>query len=127
MHGANLRYCATFKSWLVWDGTRWKVDLVGASTNLAKKVVRSIYKEAAAAETKERRAELAAWAKRSEAAARIEAMLHLAESRCPSSLTQLDLDPWLINVANGTVDLRTGHLQDHRREDYITKLIDVPS
>ena len=29
-------------------------------------------------------------------------------------------DPWLLNVANGTLDLRKGELRPHRREDHIT-------
>jgi putative DNA primase/helicase len=33
----------------------------------------------------------------------------------------LDKDPWLLNVENGTVDLRTGELREHRQEDMITK------
>jgi putative DNA primase/helicase len=34
----------------------------------------------------------------------------------------MDSDPWLFNCPNGTLDLRTGTLREHRREDYITKL-----
>ena len=34
-----------------------------------------------------------------------------------------DADPWLLNAPNGTLDLRTGELRPHRREDYITKLV----
>ena len=29
--------------------------------------------------------------------------------------------PWLFNCKNGTLDLRTGELRPHRREDYLTK------
>lgn len=36
-----------------------------------------------------------------------------------------DSHPELVSVANGTIDLRTGELYDHRKEDYITKLINV--
>jgi len=32
----------------------------------------------------------------------------------------------LLNVANGTVDLRTGELRHHQREDFITSIIDIP-
>ena len=38
---------------------------------------------------------------------------------------EFDRDPWLLNVQNGTIDLRTGSLQEHRRSDYITKLAEV--
>lgn len=34
--------------------------------------------------------------------------------------TELDQDPWLLGVANGVIDLRTGILRDGHPEDYIT-------
>src|SRR5262249_87054 len=34
-------------------------------------------------------------------------------------------DPFLLNVLNGTIDLRTGKLREHRREDHLTKLAPV--
>ena len=37
----------------------------------------------------------------------------------------LDRDPWLLNASNGTIDLRTGTLQPHRREDLLTRCIPV--
>jgi putative DNA primase/helicase len=37
----------------------------------------------------------------------------------------LDADPWLLNVENGTIDLRTGELREHRAEDLITKIVRV--
>jgi putative DNA primase/helicase len=37
----------------------------------------------------------------------------------------LDTDPWLLNVENGTIDLRTGTLKRHDRADKITKLAPV--
>jgi len=36
-----------------------------------------------------------------------------------------DKDNYLLNVQNGTIDLRTGELRPHRREDYITKVCPV--
>jgi putative DNA primase/helicase len=37
-------------------------------------------------------------------------------------VAELDADPWLLGVENGTLDLRTGTLIPARREDYITKV-----
>jgi putative DNA primase/helicase len=37
----------------------------------------------------------------------------------------LDADPWLLNVRNGTIDLRTGDLRPHQPADLITKLAPV--
>jgi putative DNA primase/helicase len=64
------------------------------------------------------------WAIESESAKRINAMLDLARSEpgIPILPEQFDADPWLLNCPNGTLDLRTGQLREHRREDYITKL-----
>lgn len=50
-------------------------------------------------------------------------MITLAQSErgIPLLPEQLDCDPWLLNVANGTLDLRTGTRQAPRREDLLTK------
>ena len=40
-------------------------------------------------------------------------------------LDQLDSGPMLLNVPNGTLNLKTGELQSHRRKDFITKLAPV--
>lgn len=60
---------------------------------------------------------------RSEARDRLRAMIDLARSEVPVRPEELDRDPWLLNVHNGTLDLRTGELLSHHRENYITKLI----
>ena len=51
-------------------------------------------------------------------------MLSLAAklSGVPVRESDLDQDPWLFNVLNGTLDLRTGTLRTHAREDLITNL-----
>src|SRR4051812_40090960 len=64
------------------------------------------------------------WCLKSEAAPRIHAMLDLARSEdgTPVLPQHFDSDPWLLNCPNGTLDLRTGRLREHRREDLLTKL-----
>ena len=61
---------------------------------------------------------------RSETESRIKAMISLAKSEpgVPIRRSEFDSDPMLFNCANGTIDLRTGKLRSHRREDLITKL-----
>jgi putative DNA primase/helicase len=48
-----------------------------------------------------------------------------SEPGVPVLANQLDQDPLLFNCANGTLDLRTGQLRAHRREDLLTKLAPV--
>ena len=120
-HGNDVRYCYPWSKWLVWTGVRWERDEAGKMHRLAKKTVRSIYGEASAAEDEGVRKAIAQHATRSEAEARIKAMLELAKSEVPVSPDELDATPWLLNAPNGTVDLRTGELKPHRREDLLTK------
>src|SRR5436305_268435 len=72
----------------------------------------------------ERANKLMAWALKSEAAPRLNAMIALAASEegIPVLPDQLDRDVWLFNCPNGTLDLRTGKLREHRREDLLTKM-----
>jgi putative DNA primase/helicase len=124
-HGENVRYCYAWQKWLVWAGARWERDDAGQVHRLAKEAVRGIYQEAALSEDEDRRKALAKHATRSEAADKIKAMLELARSEIPVSPDELDADPWLLNCKNGTTDLRTGELREHRREDLITKIAPV--
>jgi putative DNA primase/helicase len=124
-HGENIRYCYTWRKWLVRTTARWERDEAGRIHRLAKGRVRGIYREASDAEDEERRKALAKHAAASESEARIRAMIELAKSEVPVTPDELDSDPWLLNVLNGTIDLRTGELREHRREDLITKLAPV--
>ncbi len=124
-HGEDLRFCFPWGRWLVWDGRRWSVDSSGEVHRRAKRTVKEIYREAGGATDDEARKALAKHAMRSEAEARIQAMISLAKSEVPVMPEELDRDPWLLNVLNGTLDLRTGELREHRRDDLLTKLAPV--
>jgi putative DNA primase/helicase len=124
--GRDLRYCHPWSQWLVWDGRRWKVDDTAAAVRSAKATARAILEEAAALGGDELKQHVRWW-RESEGSSRINAMLTMAASEegIPALPDQLDSDPWLFNARNGTVDLRTGMLGPHRREDLITALAPV--
>ena len=126
LFGDDLRFC-NHRGWFTWSGKRWEQDETGAIDRLAKATVRLIYNEAASCEDKDLREKIASHAHKSESDARIKAMIELArtEPEIVVRHAQLDFDPWRLNVANGTLDLRTGELQPHRREDLITKIIPI--
>ncbi|HEX03559.1 MAG TPA: hypothetical protein ENH10_00160, partial [Bacteroidetes bacterium] len=126
-HGSDLRFCNSQKSWYVWDGIRWVEDSTGAVMRKAKATVRAIVKEAEGVQDREKREDILNWMLRSESVQRLKAMKDLAgsEEAVAAKIDKFDPDPWLLNVDNGTIDLRTGKLQFHDRSNMITKLAPV--
>lgn len=125
-HGESVRYCMTWKRWLVWD-RRWKPDEKNTVQQFSKETIRSIPSEIAHITDETRRVEILRHAARSENHARRVALLALAESERDIAVTaeELDADFWLFNVQNGTIDLRTGQLKPHNRADLLTKIAPV--
>ncbi|MDR4469061.1 MAG: phage/plasmid primase, P4 family [Nitrospira sp.] len=121
-HGRDLLYCNHWGKWLVWDGARWSVDQKDHVTRLAKETLSKQCVTAARSLDAENK-NLATHLLRSQSVGHIHAMVDLAkcEPGIPVSPDELDADPWLLAVCNGTVDLRTGELKVARREDRITK------
>ncbi len=122
--GDDLRWCTEANRWMMWDGQRWGFDDGGhAAKRLAHKSVRSIFSEAENAADDQEAKAIAAHAVASQSATRIEALMSQAKPYLNISMDDLDRDVWLVNAANGTLDLRTGELRQHRREDLITKAV----
>jgi putative DNA primase/helicase len=127
-HCAGLaHYCYERKMWLVWNGRSWEWDRGDKITSLAKEAVRQIYTETALEPDDKKRKELADHARRSESEHRIRAMISLAQSEIgiPVKVTELDKDPWLFNCLSGTLDLRTGKLLPHKKQDLLTVLVPI--
>jgi putative DNA primase/helicase len=126
-HKQDLRYVAKSKRWLVWDGKRWRYDDTQQVQHRAKQTIEKLHAEAEAVTDSGERAKRTRFAIQAQAAGRIAGMIELAKSEPNVPITQdaLDTDPWLLTVENGTLDLRTGTLREHRREDLITKLAPV--
>jgi putative DNA primase/helicase len=126
-HGDRVRYVPRWAQWMAWDGTRWQRDHDHARVDeLAKDVPRRLWKLVPDVHGDERK-RLIQHATQSEADHRLRAMVRLARS-IPTvcvDYEHLDADPWLLNCLNGTLDLRTGELEDHDPENLITQLAPV--
>lgn len=127
MHGRDFRYLVDDSCWLHWTGSHWEQGGDAAALHATKAVARSWQIDQLTEGDDARRVLLRRHAEKSEAAPRRAAMLTLAASETGISVAsnELDRDPWLLNCSNGTVDLRTGKLQAHRREDLCTRMIPV--
>lgn len=118
----RIRYVHAWCKWIVYSDGVWQVDTADARiTEEAKSVAREMFRTAVRLAPYDREPMLK-WARRSETAAAIAAMVRLARG-IPGVLVdhqQLDQQPWLLNVANGVVDLRTGELGPHSPEHLLT-------
>jgi putative DNA primase/helicase len=123
----RVRYWAERRKWLVWDWTRWRLDESDAVMQLAGSTARAILNEASTIDEKRARDAMIGWARTSESAPRLRAMVELARSNSNLIVRshELDADPFLLNCQNGTLDLRTGQLRPHTRGDHLTKLAPV--
>ncbi len=123
----NLRFCAEYDKWVVWDGKVWGDNKYGRLEKYARNVVRSIYDEAKNEDDHNKKASILMFALRTESAGAKSGMLEWAktEDGVPILPEDFDTHPWLFNVQNGTIDLRTGKLQPHDKYDFITKISPV--
>ena len=127
-HWGAILYNVTAKMWLINKDGRWQSDLGPEINRLAHDTVRRISLEAAKddldAKMKE---EILKHSKKSASKGRIKAMLDLAKWFPGITVHEglLNVDSWLLNCQNGTLNLRTQTLQPHRAEDLITNMIRV--
>ncbi len=122
-HGDDVRWTPE-RGWLVWDSCRWQIDDMHQIEAKAKTTVESIFDEIKSAPNRDERFR---FAKKSQSARGIKDLLFLARSdpKVTARLVDFDTDPWLFNCTNGTLDLQTGKLLPHSREDMLTRLSPV--
>ena len=112
----DLRYVFRWGHWMCWDGLRWVDDDTLHVFDLARGICRAASAECG--DAKERAATKIAAAQTVTAIER----LARADRRHAATVEQWDKHPWLLNTPEGTIDLRTGEMHDHRRNEYITKI-----
>jgi putative DNA primase/helicase len=124
VYGDRLRFVPAWRRWLVWDGTRWAHDDSGQAHRWMKATARRLTVDAMSVMDADRRRAALRETKRAESAAGVAAALTLAGTEREVVVTpdQLDADPFLLNCANGTLDLRTLELRKHDPADLLTKV-----
>lgn len=144
--GEDFKHCDGL-GWLAWTGTHWKEDekRVGKAID---EMAKSLFQEASdllkeagrataatageggekprEAKDKEREArDLLALGRLHRTAKGVWGVKAMAQMHLNDDTSSFDRNIWLLNCANGTLNLTTGELYPHRREDRITKLIHV--
>ena len=98
-HGANV--------WLEWDGTRWRPDRTDLAFDYARAIARTVNTEGRASIAS------AAFCKGVESFCQ-------ADRTFARSMTDFDVDNYMLNTPGGTVDLRTGEMLPHDPAHMIT-------
>ena len=126
--GANIRYCPERERWLVWDGTRWRPDTANRMLEIAKATAKRIESDGLGMAECSEQEDLLKSARKSESLRALKAMVEAASSDplVHVSINQLDSHPNVINLQNGTLELKTLTLRPHDRADLITKIIPIP-
>lgn len=118
------------RGWLAWDGAKWVEDKTAVVEMYRSNVISRIYSQIAEKAEKHDAIgvkELGRWSKVSESERRIHAAIGLS-STMPGinfPLHEFDKDKYLLNVKNGTVNLKNGKLLEHTRSNRITKFAPV--
>jgi len=124
--GDRARYVTETRRWLLWDGTRWAPDDLNRVTEWTKAVINDLRAEVLAVDEDQRNRHVA-WVRATESVRGRRAVLEAAAAEDPVAVrvADLDRDPWLLVVRNGTLDLRDGTLRASGREDLCTRRANV--
>ena len=136
LFGEDLRWVHDERRWYVWDGQCWSPDDTGELMRRAKTVARVLWHEVPHVDHIDRDT----WvrhAKRSETKRSLQAAIDLTASEkvvaadghaftlsCSSG--DFDQDRHLLTCPNGVLDLATGELRSHRRQDMQRRMTAVP-
>ncbi len=113
----QILYNYTTRTWMTWSGTRWEPDGIGKVYEFAKRALRYAQELVKAHPSVGVYDVMSKHLLKSESSERIQGMLRLAQSTLYVRSVDFDSDPWLLNVVNGLLDLRTGHLRKHQPKD----------
>ena len=116
LHVANV-------GWHVWDDTRWTLDVRGRASQAVFATLKAALTEAIDLPAVDRDG-LIGDVRRCETASGVDGVLRLAAAldEFAATVEDLDADPYLLNTATGTLDLRDGTLRTHDPADRITKV-----
>lgn len=114
------------RGWLVYKQGRWLPGAGSECIEFAKATARLIAHETQHLATDQAKAARRAhFAQASLSKGSLDRMLDLTKGLVTVTEDQLDADPRLFNVQNGTIDLRTGYIEPHDPSDLLTQISPV--
>lgn len=121
--GNGLRYSYVDKKWLYYKDGKWNYDNIGFHRSIADASVELIERERINYEDDDDKLKaFEKHLKRSRSFAGKTNMLREAEHYKPLLPSMLDRKKHCLNCKNGVIDLKSGELSPHRREDFFTRI-----
>jgi putative DNA primase/helicase len=142
-HTHTIRYVEKWKSWYIWNGSRWKLDeklgiqwsVLRFIHSVSKRLKASKYERLCStlsdalprihkAELRKKfKLESKAGSKELESISTAYAVVSMTKSHpdVASVTDDWDKNPWLLNTPDGAVDLKSGNIRKSDKFDYMTK------
>lgn len=114
LYAFDWRFVAAWKKWLVWTGKRWHTE----PTLFARHLIRHICREVS---LKVDSPKLASRIASSSTVNGVERLACTDRSHAATA-EEWDADLWLLNTPEGVVELASGRIREHRRDDRMTKI-----
>lgn len=140
-YGKNIMFNHDNGEWFYWNGMHWEHDARKRILELPEKIARKHLAQVELIDpelmgSKEERKELAkkktalmTFFNKSQNASLMKNALEIVSARKGIGVVTSELDPLahkhLLPVLNGTINLKTGTIEDHKREHRFTKLVNV--
>ncbi|MBQ9256378.1 MAG: hypothetical protein IJ181_04575 [Acidaminococcaceae bacterium] len=130
--GRDWRYCPQMKKWLKWSGKNWQETETSVLRVAAVEAFRELCDETyrlpkpADKYERSRRDAVISFIEKSENIGKVTSALQFLEGLLQIDYSSFDLNPWLLNVQNGTLELKTGKIREHSRNDYLLHICNAP-
>ena len=125
MFQGKILWCDPWTTWLIFKEGRWQRDDELKTVDLAKQVAKSMYERASQIDDDNERKAFVKWTLRTESRQALMNMIELAKPDLSVRPELLDVDKYLLNLRNGTYDLRNDKLLSHSPEDRLTMMANV--
>jgi putative DNA primase/helicase len=125
--GSSVRYTPGI-GWFIWNGEYWRPDAEDLGMHeLAKRIPAVIAAEVIKYDDQDKKNDVLKWANQAKSNSRLNSAIESANSdpRIVVNVESWDSDEYLLGVANGVIDLRTGKILKGRPDLHITKRTDV--
>ena len=131
LFGEYIRYCYTDKRWYYYNSLKWCVDFDGTIERLADKAIEAMKAEATyyMQSDEEDGGDMAKAFQKHMKASRSDknrkSMIAVARHHVPIMPIQLDRYKMALNTPSGVLNLKTGELNEHKPEYYLSKITSV--